>query len=296
MSNKKIYRGLNKRRRFNFRKYITIILCITLIGGYAYKKIKVDGVLKDNFISKNIMYFVDKLCFWKDFDLEAFKKKEETLQNTQEKTSSDTKVAIVEGMEVYLLQVGSFDNKKELEIIEKNLDNKKIPYSTLNIDGVNKTQAYISFEEEDIRNKTTYIKNAFSDAFLVKSEIPVLSLEYTQDYSYMNNIANYLNELLKSYKEESDYLNQNRNNIDREKYKNILTKRKNILNKLKKEVEKIDYAGLNGFKDELLFYTSQIEKNISLSLEYADRGNIYKSEGLLIFSIHKYLEFINAIK
>ena len=112
----------------------------------------------------------------------------------------------------------------------------------------------------------------------------------------MNNIANYLNELLKSYKEESDYLNQNRNNIDKEKYKNILSKRKNILNKLKKEVEKIDYAGLNGFKDELLFYTSQIEKNISLSLEYADRGNIYKSEGLLIFSIHKYLEFINAIK
>ena len=42
MSNKKIYKGLNKRRRFHFRKFITTVLCMALIIGYAYKKIEVD--------------------------------------------------------------------------------------------------------------------------------------------------------------------------------------------------------------------------------------------------------------
>lgn len=294
MSNKKIYRGLNKRHKFNFRKYITILLCIILIGGYAYKKIKVDEVLKDNFISKNILLFVDKLYFWKDLNTETFEEKEETIQKKENKTSNESKVAIVEGINVYLLQVGSFDNKEELKLVEKKLEDKKIPYSTLSIDGVNKTQAYISFEEDDIRNKSTYIKETFSDAFLVKTEIPVLSLEYTEDYAYMNNIATYLNELLKSYEEESNYLNKN--NISVEKYKEILNEREKILSKLDKELKKIDYDGLDDFKQKLLSYTSQIKRNILLSLQYLDKENIYKSEGLLIFSIHEYLEFINAMK
>lgn len=294
MSNKKIYRGLNKRHKFNFRKYITILLCIVLIGGYTYKKIKVDEILTNNFIYENILSFVDKLYFWKDLDTEAFEEKEETIQKKENKTSNESKVAIVEGINVYFLQVGSFDNKEELKLVEKKLEDKKIPYSTLSMDGVNKTQAYISFEEDDIRDKTTYIKETFDDAFLVKTEIPVLSLEYTEDYAYMNNIATYLNELLKSYEEESDYLNKN--NISSEKYKTILNKRKNILSKLEKEIKKIDYEGLNDFKEKLLSYTSQINRNILLSLQYLDKENIYKSEGLLIFSIHEYLEFINAMK
>ena len=66
MSNKKIYKGLNKRRKFHFRKFITILLCIILIVGYTYKKIKLDEVFKNVNISNSLYSVVDKLYFWKN--------------------------------------------------------------------------------------------------------------------------------------------------------------------------------------------------------------------------------------
>ena len=72
MSNKKIYKGLNKRRRFNFRKFITVVLCMALIVGYSYKKIGVDGVLKNFNLLEKMSFVVDKVCFWKDLDFDVF--------------------------------------------------------------------------------------------------------------------------------------------------------------------------------------------------------------------------------
>ncbi|MGM9535680.1 MAG: SPOR domain-containing protein [Intestinibacter sp.] len=308
MSNKKIYKGLNKRRKFHFRKFITTVLCMALIIGYAYKKIEVDGVLKNFNLSKKISFVVDKACFWKNLDLQAFKlnstdakKSDKLLEQSEKETesknsSSNSKVAIVEGIDVYLIQVGSFDNEADLNKIEAKLEQNKMPNSTLKIDGVNKSQTYISFKEEDMRQKLPTVKNLFNDAFVTKLEIPVLSLEYTDEYSYIKNISDYMNSLLKSYEEEANYLNENKSNFDIEKYQTMMNERKEILNKLDNEVKKIDYKELDYFKNNLLSYTSQIKDNISNSEKIISSHNLYKYESFLISSIQMYYEFINQIK
>ena len=111
MSNKKIYKGLNKRRKFNFKKYITIVLCMTLIIGYTYKKIKLDQVFKNVNISEKASFIKDKLYFWKDLGFEIFNltsndtKKSDNLSSksedlSQNNSSNNTEVAVVDGMDV----------------------------------------------------------------------------------------------------------------------------------------------------------------------------------------------------
>ena len=127
-------------------------------------------------------------------------------------------------------------------------------------------------------------------------EIPVLSLEYTDEYSYIKSISDNLNSLLKSYEKESNYINENRDNLDSTKYKAILSEREDIIDKLENEVNKIDYNELEYFKTNLLSYTSQIRNNISNYGDTIDTSNEYKYESLLISSIQEYYEFINKIK
>ncbi|MBS7147496.1 MAG: hypothetical protein KH083_03740 [Intestinibacter bartlettii] len=311
MSNKKIYKGLNKRRKFHFRKFITILLCIILIVGYTYKKIKLDEVFKNVNISNSLYSVVDKLYFWKNPGVEMFnlsskdiKKSDNTSNKTQEKSDNksqsnsqaNTEVAVVEGIDVYLIQVGSFDNDQKIKDVKSKLEENKIPNSTVEIDKVNKLQAYVSFKESDIRSKLENTKQIFNDAFLTKLEIPVLSLEYTEEYSYIKSISDNLNSLLKSYEKESTYINENRDNLDSTKYKAILSEREDIIDKLENEVNKIDYNELEYFKTNLLSYTSQIRNNISNYGDTIDTSNEYKYESLLISSIQEYYEFINKIK
>ena len=311
MSNKKIYKGLNKRRKFHFRKFITILLCIILIVGYTYKKIKLDEVFKNVNISNSLYSVVDKLYFWKNPGVEMFnlsskdiKKSDNTSNKTQEKSDNksqsnsqaNTEVAVVEGIDVYLIQVGSFDNDQKIKEVKSKLEENKIPNSTVEIDKVNKLQAYVSFKESDIRSKLENTKQIFNDAFLTKLEIPVLSLEYTDEYSYIKSISDNLNSLLKSYEKESTYINENRDNLDSTKYKAILSEREDIIDKLENEVNKIDYNELEYFKTNLLSYTSQIRNNISNYGDTIDTSNEYKYESLLISSIQEYYEFINKIK
>ena len=311
MSNKKIYKGLNKRRKFHFRKFITILLCIILIVGYTYKKIKLDEVFKNVNISNSLYSVVDKLYFWKNPGVEMFnlsskdiKKSDNTSNKTQEKSDNksqsnsqaNTEVAVVEGIDVYLIQVGSFDNDQKIKEVKSKLEENKIPNSTVEIDKVNKLQAYVSFKESDIRSKLENTKQIFNDAFLTKLEIPVLSLEYTEEYSYIKSISDNLNSLLKSYEKESTYINENRDNLDSTKYKAILSEREDIIDKLENEVNKIDYNELEYFKTNLLSYTSQIRNNISNYGDTIDASNEYKYESLLISSIQEYYEFINKIK
>lgn len=317
MSNKKIYKGLNKRRKFHFRKFITVVLCMALIVGYTYKKIKIDEVFKNINISKslssNLSSIVDKLYFWQDPGSEIFNLASTSTQKTdnssqknisnesnkeesKENSTANTEVAVVEGIDVYLIQVGSFDNNKDLNKMTSKLKEYKIPNSTVKIDSANKVQAYVSFNEEDVRSHLEKTKKIVDDAFITKLEIPVLSLEYTEEYSYIKNIADSLNSLLKNYQEESNYINKNGKNLDSQEYKKILSKRENILDKLENEVNKIDYKELDSFKTNLLSYTSQVRGNISNYGDKIDTDDEYKYEALLMSSIQMYYEFINQIK
>ena len=125
---------------------------------------------------------------------------------------------------------------------------------------------------------------------------PVLSLEYTNKYSYVEGISNKLNELIKNFEDESKFWESNKDNVDIKSYNTILTSRKNILDDIKNEANKIDYSNMGIFKDNLIKYADETNNKIDLSLKSIKEKKYNVSKSLYFSSMQGYFLFINSIK
>ena len=301
MSKRKYYKNFNKKKRFNFSKAITITLCVCIVGTYSYINLKdsqfIARIKGINIVSsiKNISPIdsLKKILGKSDvITSNDISSELEKLEDEEEKEES--KVVSVDDITVYTIQVASLDDKSDLKKIEEVMEEYKIPSSGIHLDNSEKIQVYSSFSEDKVRGNLDKTKTYFSDAFLTKIEVPMLSLEYTDSYSYMKNIADDLNDLLANYKEENEYWDEDKNNL--KTYNEILTKRQSLVEDLRKQLEKIDYEKMNVFKKNLQNYLDSVEKNIVTASKDANEKKGYLSEGLLLSSIQDYYIFVNSLK
>ena len=195
---------------------------------------------------------------------------------------------------IYTIQVASLEDNSDLKKIEEVMNEYKIPSSSMSIDNCEKIQVYSSFDENKVRINLQKTKTYFSDAFLTKIEVPMLSLQYTDGYAYMKDIADGLNNLIENYQKESEYWDQNKNDL--QSYNEILTSRKTILESLKKNTQKINYSKMDKFKNNLISYIDECQNNILISSKNANENKGYVSEGLLLSSIQQYYVFVQSMK
>ena len=304
--NKRRYKGFNKRRNIPKIRVFTIILSASIIGGYGYIKLKDKDILNnfsivknigdkfDNISLKNILKIENKSTT-DEYNYEDVSKEIEAL-NENDEEATEVQVATIDAMNVYIVQVASIGGNQDLKSIEEKLKSNKIPYSVVEVDGVEKVQAYYSFDESVTRSNLDSARKVFSDAFVSELKIPVLSLEYTSKYSYISDISTEINNLIKSFKEECDFWQANKESINIEQYNKILTNRVEIVDKIKQNAEKIDYKQMDIFKDNLIEYAKNIQSNTSEASKNANEDNLHLSQGLLLSSIHGYYSFINSIK
>ena len=203
-------------------------------------------------------------------------------------------MASVSNMVVYTIQVASLEDKSDLKKIEEVMNEYKIPSSSMTIDNSQKIQVYSSFDEYKVKANLEKTRTYFSDAFLTKIEVPMLSLEYTNSYSYMKEIADGLNDLIKNYQKESQYWDEGKNDL--QNYNKILTSRKTILENLKKSTQKIDYYKMDKFKNNLISYIDEVQNNILTSSKNANENKGYISESLLLSSVQQYYLFVQSMK
>ena len=304
MSKRKFYRNFNKRKKFNGTRVVTVVLCLGIVGTYSYIN------LKDNdFMSKlgnvNVVSSIKNASVWdgirKLFDksnvitssnIESELKEIE--KEDKENNEENTQVASVNNMVVYTIQVASLEDKSDLKKIEEVMNEYKIPSSSMTIDNSQKIQVYSSFDEYKVKANLEKTRNYFSDAFLTKIEVPMLSLEYTNSYSYMKEIADGLNDLIKNYQKESQYWDEGKNDL--QNYNKILTSRKTILENLKKSTQKIDYYKMDKFKNNLISYIDEVQNNILTSSKNANENKGYISESLLLSSVQQYYLFVQSMK
>ena len=227
-------------------------------------------------------------------NIESELKKIEDEDKDKDEKEDSTKIISVNEMTVYTIQVASLENQKDLKKIEDVMNEYKIPSSSMNVDNAEKIQVYSSFDENKVRTNLNKTKTYFSDAFLTKIEIPMLSLQYTSSYSYMKDIADGLNNLIGNYQKESAYWDSGKNDL--KSYNEILTNRKSILFNLKKNTEKIDYSKMDKFKNNLISYIDEVENNILTSSKNANENKGYVSQGLLLSSIQQYYVFVQSMK
>ena len=306
MSKRKFYRNFNKRKKFNGTRVVTVVLCLSIIGTYAYINLK-DSDFMDKLGNINLISSIKKSSMWDNLtgifnksnvitssNIESELKKIEEEDKDKDEKEDSTKIISVNEMTVYTIQVASLENQKDLKKIEDVMNEYKIPSSSMNVDNAEKIQVYSSFDENKVRTNLNKTKTYFSDAFLTKIEIPMLSLQYTSSYSYMKDIADGLNNLIDNYQKESDYWDSGKNDL--KSYNEILTNRKSILFNLKKNTEKIDYSKMDKFKNNLISYIDEVENNILTSSKNANENKGYVSQGLLLSSIQQYYVFVQSMK
>ena len=306
MSKRKFYRNFNKRKKFNGTRVVTVVLCLSIIGTYAYINLK-DSDFMDKLGNINMVSSIKKSSMWDNLtgifnksnvitssNIESELKKIEEEDKDKDEKEDSTKIISVNEMTVYTIQVASLENQKDLKKIEDVMNEYKIPSSSMNVDNAEKIQVYSSFDENKVRTNLNKTKTYFSDAFLTKIEIPMLSLQYTSSYSYMKDIADGLNNLIDNYQKESAYWDSGKNDL--KSYNEILTNRKSILFNLKKNTEKIDYSKMDKFKNNLISYIDEVENNILTSSKNANENKGYVSQGLLLSSIQQYYVFVQSMK
>ena len=306
MSKRKFYRNFNKRKKFNGTRVVTVVLCLAIIGTYTYINLK-DKNFMDKLGRINMVSSIRKASIWGGlkniFDksnvitssnIESQLKEIENDNKDKKDEEESTKVVSVNEMVIYTIQVASLENESELKKIEEVMNENKIPSSSMSIDNSEKIQAYSSFDETKVRTNLDKTRNYFSDAFLTKIEIPMLSLQYTSSYSYMKDIADGLNDLIENYQKESQYWDSSKSDL--QSYNEILTSRKTILENLKKNTEKINYSKMDKFKNNLISYIDESQNNILISSKSANENKGYISQGLLLSSIQQYYVFVQSMK
>lgn len=291
-----IYRGINKRRNNVAKGAVLGLAIIGIVGGAIYLK-NSDFSLYDKI--KDLSLFNKASLEIQEFTYDDIEKKDNKDQEEKNSTvvkNEDSKLATVENWDLYSIQIAAIDNQEELKKIDNKLKEMDIPFSIIEIDKVKKVQTYASFKEEESRKYLEQVKAEFPDAFISKLEVPLLSLQYTDKYSYVEDICNELNNLITNFKEESGFWDKNEGNIDQSEYKNIINSRMDILSKLEKQAKKIDYKGMDGFKENLLNYTKSVrdKSEESLKLSQENKNNISKS--LFMSSMQGYYNFVNSIK
>ena len=309
MSKRKFYRNFNKRKKFNGTRVVTVILCLGIVGTYAYINLK-DNDFMDKLASINIVSSIKNISIGDAFknlfnksdvitssniksQLDEIENKDQE-NETSDNSKDNAKVASVNKLVIYTIQVASLEDNSDLKKIEEVMNEYKIPSSSMSIDNCEKIQVYSSFDENKVRINLQKTKTYFSDAFLTKIEVPMLSLQYTDGYAYMKDIADGLNNLIENYQKESEYWDQNKNDL--QSYNEILTSRKTILESLKKNTQKINYSKMDKFKNNLISYIDECQNNILISSKNANENKGYVSEGLLLSSIQQYYVFVQSMK
>ena len=309
MSKRKFYRNFNKRKKFNGTRVVTVILCLGIVGTYAYINLK-DNDFMDKLASINMVSSIKNISIGDAFknlfnksdvitssniksQLEEIENKDQE-NETSDNSKDNAKVASVNKLVIYTIQVASLEDNSDLKKIEEVMNEYKIPSSSMSIDNCEKIQVYSSFDENKVRINLQKTKTYFSDAFLTKIEVPMLSLQYTDGYAYMKDIADGLNNLIENYQKESEYWDQNKNDL--QSYNEILTSRKTILESLKKNTQKINYSKMDKFKNNLISYIDECQNNILTSSKNANENKGYVSEGLLLSSIQQYYVFVQSMK
>ncbi|WP_434797284.1 hypothetical protein [Terrisporobacter vanillatitrophus] len=304
MSKRKFYKNFNKRKKFNGTRVVTITLCLCIVGTYAYINLK-DKDFMDKLGKVNVVSAIKNASIWNGFK-NIFDKSgvitsstiesqlNELEKDDEDETQENSQVASVNEMVVYTIQVASLEDKNDLKKIEEVMNQYKIPSSSMTIDKSEKIQVYSSFDETKVRNNLEKTRTYFSDSFLTKINVPMLSLEYTDSYSYMKDIASGLNDLIENYQKEGQYWDENKNDL--ETYNEILTNRKTILENLKKNTQKINYSKMDKFKNNLISYIDDTQNNILTSSKNANENKGYVSQGLLLSSIQQYYLFVQSMK
>jgi cell division septation protein DedD len=131
---------------------------------------------------------------------------EETNTTTEQSSQEKLYTLEIPALNIYSVQVGSFDNKKHAETQVKDLNSKGLGGYIVQSDRFRVMT--MSFTERSNADKyKEQIKSHYSDAFIAPKQLPIRSIKYNDNgKAYSEAASSNLNELKKYYEDFSSFI------------------------------------------------------------------------------------------
>ncbi len=218
----------------------------------------------------------------------------ETTQEVVEK-ELDREAIKLDSISLYMIQVASISNNKNIELLIEELSNHNLPHTTYKLDDTYKIYTYVSTEREDIEEKMGKVKEIYEDAYMGQIHIPERQVHYIKEENDgSREVIENINLLLELLDKSSNKLCKSINGeIQVDEYKEILENHNKILGQI---TEKINNTKLpEGFasNSDIKEMVEDHKKNISQSLKLMEEGgSLHKVQNYFYDSLFKTIDMI----
>ena len=222
----------------------------------------------------------------------------------QEKNDTDSEVkgeelnqknANLNSISIYMIQIASISDNKNIELLAEELDNHNLPHITYKLDDMYKIYTFASTRREDVESKIDEVKEIYEDAYIGQMHIPQKQIQYLdKENKGTKEFIEDMNLLLELLEQFSDSLYKSDNEESKlGKYKEILENHQKLLGRMLEEVSNMelpkDFISENDIK-EMIEYQ---KKNITESLKIIeDKQELHKLQNYFLDNLFRTVEII----
>ncbi len=91
------------------------------------------------------------------------------------------KNANLNSISIYMIQIASISDNKNIELLAEELDNHNLPHITYKLDDMYKIYTFASTRREDVESKIDEVKEIYEDAYIGQMHIPQKQIQYLDE-------------------------------------------------------------------------------------------------------------------
>ena len=196
---------------------------------------------------------------------------------------------------VYMIQVASISDNKNIETLVEELDNYNLPHITYKSDGTYKIYTFASTEREYMEDKIDRVRETYEDAYIAHMHTAQKEIQYlSKENKGTKEVIEDMNLLLELLEQSSDSLYKPDNGeIKLNEYKEVLERHQKLLNQMLGKVKDTDLPKNFANTDDIKKMIEHQEKNIMESLKIIEKGQgSYKLQNYFLDNLFRTLDVI----
>jgi len=234
-----------------------------------------------------------------------FRENGETEESTQEKQGDVDQGAEGKGlgeevinlnpMSIYMIQVASISDNKNIGSLVENLNNHNLPHFTYKSNGAYKVYTFASTKRENIENKVDRVREIYKDAYIGQMHIPQKQVHYLNNENKgtkeIIEDMNSLLELLEQYSDSLYSLDNGEAKLD--EYREILGRHQKLLSEMLEKVDKTNLPKDFASADDVKKMIEYQERNTAESLKIIEKNQeLYKLQSCFSDNLFRTVEVI----
>lgn len=225
----------------------------------------------------------------------------ETQENTEdaghgaEEEGLNGEMVDLNSISLYMIQVASVSDNKNIESLVEELDNYNLPHVIYKSDGTYKIYTFVSTKREDIENKIDGVREIYEDAYIGQMHTPQKEIKYSsKENKGTKEVIEDMNLLLGLLEQSADSLYESGNEETKlNEYKGILERHQKLLNQILEKINNVNLPKNFADTDDIKGMIEHQGKNIEESLKIAEeKQEVHKLQSYFSDNLFKVVEVI----